>query len=70
MVAKAGTVQHHALQEPPYFEHQEEAWCGMHALNNLLGGPYVTKSDCRAAADIVVVGLGLPMAATRPTLQP
>ena len=32
-----------------YFEAQVGAWCGMHALNNLLGGPYVTQDDCRRA---------------------
>ena len=30
-----------------YFERQECAWCGMHALNNYLGGPYVNQDDCR-----------------------
>jgi hypothetical protein len=29
----------------PYFEKQDDAWCGMHALNNYLGGPYVDKAD-------------------------
>ena len=33
-----------------YFEEQDDAWCGMHALNHFLGGPYVTKPDCKAAA--------------------
>ena len=33
-----------------YFEAQDAAWCGMHALNNLLGGPYVTKDACGLAA--------------------
>ena len=37
-----------------YFERQEGAWCGMHALNNYLGGPYVNQDDCRRAARRVV----------------
>ena len=40
-----------------YFEAQEGAWCGMHALNNYLQGPYVTKDACRTAADIVSANL-------------
>ena len=32
--------------EAEYFEEQEGAWCGMHALNNYLGGPYVNKNGC------------------------
>ena len=34
----------------PYFERQVDAWCGMHALNNYLGGPYVTQDACKRAA--------------------
>ena len=37
-----------------YFEEQREGWCGMHALNNYCGGPYVTRHDCRSAALQVV----------------
>jgi len=37
-----------------YFEIQTDAWCGMHALNNLAGGPYVTRDDCLGAARQVV----------------
>ncbi len=37
-----------------YFEIQTDAWCGMHALNNLVGGPYVTRDDCLGAARQVV----------------
>ena len=36
-----------------YFEAQEGAWCGMHALNNYAGGPYITRQGCRAARDLV-----------------
>ena len=41
-----------SLQSGPYdyFERQSGAWCGMHALNNLLRGPMVTKDACRLAA--------------------
>ena len=35
----------------PYFEEQEGAWCGMHALNNYMGGPYVTQDACMRAAE-------------------
>jgi hypothetical protein len=41
-----------------YFEEQAPGgWCGMHVLNNYLGGPYVTKKDCVRAAACVVDGL-------------
>ena len=33
-----------------YFEKQSGAWCGMHALNNLLRGPLVDRQSCKAAA--------------------
>ena len=33
-----------------YFEAQEGEWCGMHALNNYKGGPYVDRDACRDAA--------------------
>lgn len=39
-----------AAETEVYFERQLGAWCGMHALNNYLGGAYVTKKDCQAAA--------------------
>ena len=41
-----------------YFEKQSGAWCGMHALNNLLGGPYVDKRSCETAAEQVTQRLG------------
>ena len=40
-----------------FFEPQDGAWCGMHALNNYMGGPYVQKDDCRRAARRVVAAL-------------
>ena len=42
-------------QTGPYdhFERQSGAWCGMHALNNLLRGPMVTKEACKLAAQRV-----------------
>ena len=45
-------VLHHT---GPYdhFERQSGAWCGMHALNNLLRGPMVNKEACRLAAQRV-----------------
>jgi hypothetical protein len=41
----------------PYFEAQVGAWCGMHALNNYLGGPYAARDACRRAATRVVAAL-------------
>ena len=41
-----------------YFEAEEGAWCGMHALNNYYGGHYVAQQDCRSAARQVVARLG------------
>ena len=43
------------LHSGPYdhFETQSGAWCGMHALNNLLRGPMVNKEACRLAAQRV-----------------
>jgi len=41
----------------PYYEIQVDAWCGMHAINNFLGGPYCTRADCRSACSQVVVAL-------------
>ena len=40
-----------------YFEEQRGAWCGMHAINNYLRGPYVTEDDCRWAARLVAADL-------------
>ena len=40
-----------------YFEEQEGAWCGMHALNNYFGGPYVTQDACRRAARAAAMAL-------------
>jgi hypothetical protein len=48
-----------------YFETQDGAWCGMHALNNLYGGNYVTKDDCRNAVDLLVQRMRLPLKAAR-----
>ena len=48
------------LHSGPYdhFERQSGAWCGMHALNNLLRGPMVDKEACRLAARRVRDSLG------------
>ena len=39
-----------AAATEPYFEAQEGVWCGLHALNNYLGGPYARRADCGLAA--------------------
>ena len=41
----------------PYYEIQVDGWCGKHALNNFLEGPYVTEDDCRRACSQVVKAL-------------
>ena len=48
--AEQGPVRADGFNPGDYFESQVGAWCGMHALNNLLGGPYVSQADCRSAA--------------------
>ena len=35
-----------------HFQEQSGAWCGMHALNNLLRGPMVDKDACKRAARV------------------
>ena len=44
--------------EELYFEAQEDAWCGMHAVNNYRLGPCISKEQCRQAAHTVVRQLG------------
>ena len=39
---------------PYYYEVQLEGWCGMHALNNYLGGTKVTERDCRRAYENLI----------------
>ena len=62
-VQKKADIAAHLLVPPSdgatacldYFEQQAPgAWCGMHALNNYLRGPYVTCEACFAAANVVV----------------
>ena len=48
-LARPSSESEAAVAEP-YFEAQEGAWCGLHALNNYLGGPYVRRDDCGLAA--------------------
>ena len=36
---------------PGYFERQREAQCGLHAVNNILGRPFLTAADLRVACD-------------------
>ena len=55
--AQADLPSFAALQSDVYFEEQRGAWCGMHALNNYLGGPYVTAEACERAARQVVFSL-------------
>ena len=43
-----------SLREGLFFDPQQGAWCGMHALNNYcLNGPLVQQQDCRDAARLV-----------------
>ena len=47
------------ITEPPireglFFDQQERAWCGMHALNNYMLEPLVQQDDCKRAALQVV----------------
>ena len=44
-----------------YFEHQADAHCGMHALNNLLGGPQFIPADLTVAAAQVMAETNDPM---------
>ena len=44
----------------PYVEAQEGAWCGLHALNNYMGGAYVGREDCRRAAARISAMLSQP----------
>ena len=37
-------------REGLFFDQQQGAWCGMHALNNYLLGPFVNQDSCRLAA--------------------
>ena len=58
----------------PYYEIQVDAWCGMHAINNFLGGPYCTRADCRSACSQVVTALSQALGgdaeASAPHLDP
>ena len=43
-----------SIREGLFFDPQQGAWCGMHALNNfLLNGRMVEQQDCRDAARLV-----------------
>ena len=44
----------------PFYQLQDRGWCGMHALNNYLGGDYVTHDTCRRACSQVVAALSQP----------
>ena len=60
--ASAGTsvcvpVAQLPASESEYHEVQQGAWCGKHALNNLMGGSYVDCDACHLAAQLVVLQL-------------
>ena len=40
-----------------YYEIQDRGWRGKHAINNFLGGDFVTKDTCRRACSQVVAAL-------------
>ena len=48
-LAESATVAHASAPHLVYFETQEGAWCGKHALNNLKEGPFVTCEACGLA---------------------
>ena len=50
-------VNHGVDEQHDYLEIQQGAWCGMHALNNFMGGPYIDRDNCRRAAARVVTEL-------------
>ena len=52
MVTDQDVSQYDAIQGGP-----GDAWCGMHAINNFLGGQYRTRDDCRRARAQVVAAL-------------
>jgi len=54
-------AMHTGQHVTPYYEVQLDAWCGMHAINNFLGGQYCTPADCRSACSQVVAALSEAM---------
>ena len=46
--------QRSTTYEGPYFEGQQAAQCGRHALNNLYGGPQFTVEDLSNACSLVL----------------
>ena len=51
---KRAKIPEVTLREGLFFDPQQGAWCGMHALNNYcLNGPLVQQQDCRNAAWLV-----------------
>ncbi len=49
--ARGQIVAGFASAVEPYYERQQEAWCGMHVINNYLQGPFATKDSCRVAVN-------------------
>ena len=54
LTALASEDRHSTL---PYYEIQDRGWCGKHAINNFLGGDFVTQDACRQACTQVVAAL-------------
>ena len=52
--AKRKKISDAPLREGLFFDPQDRAWCGMHALNNYMLAPLVEQDDCRRAAHEVV----------------
>ena len=51
---KKAKISETVLREGLFFDRQHRAWCGMHALNNYMLGPFVKQDDCRRAAQQIV----------------
>ena len=49
-----GVSQRSVAEDHPFYQVQVDAWCGLHAINNFLGGPYCTEADCHSACARVV----------------
>ena len=54
-----------AAADEPYYERQQEAWCGMHVINNYLQGPFANKDSCRDAVRRVCNELSQPVGDSR-----
>jgi len=54
---------------PPYCERQQEARCGLHALNNAIGRAVFTKEDLTDATDALLFELSLQPNEFQPVLE-